>query len=372
MQRFFLAWVMGLAFCVSAWVNAVELKPTAPLGVEASVPHIALLLPLKSAAFRSAANAVQQGFVAAHSINPQALPVRVYGCADESREVIALYAQAVAKGAVAVVGPLTRNGVSLLAAQPNIPVPTLALNALEGKPSNLLYGFGMAVEAEARLVAQLAAQNGLRQAIVIGSMAPFDLRMQFAFEEAWNAQGGTVKQEIEFNGDPAQLADLKIDADTVIFLAGNAQQARLMRPYLPKKVPIYATSQLFASNTPTNFELNGIRFVDMPWLLQPDHPAVMIYPHANPALSIDLERLYALGVDAYRLVQILLDQQQDSALPLEGVSGQIRLNGHQFQRSALPATFAQGKALPLDAAPSLPEPTFFPAQAINRPSIDHE
>ena len=80
-----------------------------------------------------------------------------------------------------------------------------------------------------------------------------------------------------------------------------------MRPYINSAIPVYATSQVFSGNTNTltNYDLADVRFVDMPWMLQPDHPAVMIYPRVVPAVTPDLERLYALGIDAYRLLQVL-------------------------------------------------------------------
>ncbi|MGC2047293.1 MAG: penicillin-binding protein activator, partial [Gallionella sp.] len=120
------------------------------------------------------------------------------------------------------------------------------------------------------------------------------------------------------------------------------------------------------SNTLLNYDLKGIRFVDMPWLLQPDHPAVMIYPRASPPLSIDQERLYALGIDAYRLIRLMLFNKLQVSLPLDGVSGQIRLNGHIFQRTASPAVFVQGQAQLADA-PVMPAVQMFPEQPGNNP-----
>ena len=319
-------------------------------GGEKPIPHIALLLPLKSEIFGSAAKSVQQGFLAAANLgvsNPRwlGLPVRVYGSLDENNDVAALYRQAIAAGARAVVGPLTRNGVGVLAAEPDISVPTLALNVAEDQPAGQLYYFGMAVEAEARQAAQLAMQQGLRQAIVIATHAQLDKRLQFAFEEELHRSGGTVLREIEFDGDTTVFADIADMPNTVVFLATDAENARLIRPYLPNKLPIYATSQIFVGNNDTliNYDLNGIRFVDMPWLLQADHPAVMIYPRADPPLSADHERLYALGIDAFRLIQLLLAGKIGDALPLDGVSGRIELDGHIFQRTAVPAIFAQGQ-----------------------------
>ncbi|MBI5438780.1 MAG: penicillin-binding protein activator [Nitrosomonadales bacterium] len=357
-----------LALYVSGFACATtELAP----GSEKPVPHIALLLPLKSAIFKSAAEAVQQGFQAAAELEiqlPERLPVRVYSCFDESKDIVALYRQAVAGGARAVVGPLTRSGVSTLAAEQNIPVPTLALNVAEEKSAGQLYFFGMSAEAEARQVAQLAMQQGLRQAFAITTHAQLSKRLQFAFEEEWNRLGGALLHEIEFNGDYSVFAGITDMPDTAVFLAVEAEKARLVRPYLPNKLPIYGTSQIFVGNdnTLTNFDLNSIRFVDMPWLLQADHPAVMIYPRPAQTLSADNERLYALGIDAFRLIQLLLAGKIDDALPLDGVSGHIKLNGHIFQRVPIPAVFVQGHAQTRNghAAPAL---QVIPDYAIGKP-----
>lgn len=336
--------------------------------LEKAFPHIALLLPLQSATFGPAAEAVRQGFFAAVNYKRQKLPVRVYSNFDENSSVVPVYRQAIANGAVAVVGPLTRNGVSALAAEKDIQVPTLALNIVEGQYAPQLYFFGMAVEAEARQVAQLAKQQNLHQAIIITTRSQLSQRLQTAFEEEWTGpeQGATsgatrgILREIEFNDDPTAFADIADIADTLVFLAADADKARLIRPYLPNKLPIYATSQIFVGNENTlaNYDLNGIRFVDMPWLLQPDHPAVMIYSRSSPPLSADRERLYALGIDSFRLMQLILANQLQSALPLDGVSGQIQLSGHHFQHMAVPAVLVQGRAQPPDAPVSVPTRVF--------------
>jgi len=113
------------------------------------------------------------------------------------------------------------------------------------------------------------------------------------------------------------------------------------------------------ADTLTNYDLADIRFVDMPWLLQPDHPAVMIYPRANPPLTPDMERLYALGIDSFRLLQILLDGSYRTALPLDGVTGRIRLsNNNQLQREAIPAQIKQGRGQMSD----VPLPRLLPAR----------
>ena len=209
-----------------------------------------------------------------------------------------------------------------------------------------MYYFGMPVEAEARQIAQLAKRQGLQQAIIITSRAQWSKRLQSAFEEEWFASGGGILREIEFNNVAGEFADITDIPGTAIFLATDAKTARLIRPYLSNKLPIYATSQIFTGNenTLTNYDLNGIRFVDMPWLLQPDHAAVMTYPRASPPLSIDRERLYALGIDAFRLTRLLLSKKPDVVMPVDGVTGDIQLRDHIYQRAAIPAVFQEGRA----------------------------
>jgi hypothetical protein len=329
--------------------------------------HIALMLPLESASFGAAAAAVQQGFLAAAGLDPQALPVRVYGNLDENSSVAAVYRQAVADGASAVVGPLTRNGVAALTAVNNFPVPTLSLNTVESAPLHNLYCFGMAIESEAKQVARLAGKQGYKQAIVISADEPLARRLQYAFEEQWTASGGTVLREIDFNGDTSMFADIAATPDTMVFFATGAEKSRLIHPFLPANMAAYATSQIFSGNADTlvNFDLEGVHFVDMPWLMQT--PAVPAYPRASPALPTDQERLYALGIDAYRLVQVLLGRQ--TALPLDGVTGRVSLKGHTFEREALPALFVQGHAQPADA-PIAPAVQMFPDQFRNASAVE--
>jgi uncharacterized protein len=365
-QQLIKAFLLVAALYVSSYACATGAAPflsglasapnTVPAATEKIVPHIALLLPLKSAAFKQAAEAVQRGFLAAASNQPQSLPVRIYGCVDESNDIAALYQFALANGALAMAGPLTRNGVTALANSHSITVPTLALNAAETRSAGNLFFFGLSAEAEARQVAQLAATARLRHAIIVSTNTPLSQRLAHAFAEEWRTTGGNVIIEIPYSDDPAALTSLPVEGSNMVFLAADAAKAHLIRPYLDPALPVYATSQLFNGNadTLTNFDLKEVRFVDMPWLLQPDHPAVMIYPRADPPLEPDMERLYALGIDAFRLLQMLLNNTYRSALPLDGVTGRIQLgNDQHFQRTATPALFKQGLGLTPEAAAAL-------------------
>jgi hypothetical protein len=85
-----------------------------------------------------------------------------------------------------------------------------------------------------------------------------------------------------------------------------------------------------------NVDLQGVRYLEMPWFVQPDHPAVMVYPVPKGALSVEQERLYALGIDAYRLAQLILKGESPPPA-LDGVTGRIILGpANAFQRSLTP------------------------------------
>lgn len=328
---------------------AVAVAPVAP--AEPVVPHIALLLPLKSPSFAKAAEAVQQGFLAAAEVGKTAksLPVRVYPFSDEGSEIVAQYHKAVSTGAVAVAGPLTRNGVATLAADPNLPVPTLALNMIEGVRNDHLFFFGLPTEAEARQSAQRATAAGLLSATIVSTNTPLSKRLAQAFADEWQRSGGIIQSEIVYTGDPSALKELPTDPGNSVFLAAEADKARLIRPYINSALPVYATSQVFIGNTHTltNYDISDVRFVDMPWMLQPDHPAVMIYPRSATPLSPDMERLYALGIDAFRILQVVSAHSETTALPLDGVTGKITLYGHTFQRESVLAMMKQGQGIPV-------------------------
>ncbi|HMJ49070.1 MAG TPA: penicillin-binding protein activator [Burkholderiales bacterium] len=320
-------------------------------------PHIALILPLKSESFGGAAEITRQGFIAAASRQGGSrLPVRTYATSEQTDEILATYQLALDAGAQVVVGPLTRDSVTALAISGMVRVPTLALNVPEDSPElpPYLFIFSLQVENETRQIARLAWHDGKRKALIISADTPLDSRMQQTFADEWQKLGGVIVRQLLFNGEQSSLMTLKqaveISEADMIFLALEAKNARLVRPYIDLAVNIYGTSQIFSGNGlgTLNLDLNGVRFVDMPWLLQSDHPAVMVYPRPKNAVIVDLERLYALGIDAFRISQDLTTIGAHSGYALDGVTGQISLSSdHQFVRELTPAIFYRGQAVVL-------------------------
>jgi outer membrane PBP1 activator LpoA protein len=152
---------------------------------------------------------------------------------------------------------------------------------------------------------------------------------------------------------------LETDKDSLLFAALDAQQARQVRAAIGKAMPLYGTSQLnpyvagAASGEERALDMDGTRLLDIPWQLQRDHPAVMIYPRlvigVDQKPDADLERLYALGIDAYRIAREVA--QKRTSFELDGVTGRLQVRFDQeapfFQRTQQQAVYRDGAVVPL-------------------------
>ena len=328
----------------------------AAAGTAATMPlqpagEIALLLPLKSADFQAAADTLRLGFMTARERDGDKISVTIRATDASGENIMLEYDAAVRAGAKVVVGPLTRSGVAALATSGRVNVPTLALNYPEPQANmpEKLYGFGLSIELEARQVALQAWIDGIKDVLAVTASSPLARRANLAFSESFRALGGNITESIEFT-PASELAQLKLivaqsEADG-IFLAADVEQARQVRPFLSASLPTYATSLVYSGRNDAlaNVDLNGIRFVEMPWLVQPDHPAVMSYPRFD-SIAPELQRFYALGVDAFRLASELVRNR--TGITLDGVTGKLALLRGTVEREAVAAQFRDGAAVAL-------------------------
>ncbi|GIZ12370.1 penicillin-binding protein activator [Pseudomonas sp. NCCP-436] len=345
--------------------------------------HIALLLP-QEGQLASVARALRDGFLAAHyeaQQNYQQTPqISLY---DSSRigSLDAFYQQAQADGVQLVVGPLEKPLVKQLSDREQLPITTLALNYSDvgGEGPAQLFQFGLAAEDEAREAARRAWADGMRRAVALVPRGEWGDRVLEAFRQHWQAQGGTliaaehIDQPVELARQIGELFKLResearaqrlqatlgtgIEAQPArrqdidfIFLAATPQQAQQIKPTLAFQyagdVPVYATSHLFTGNhSHAQYQdLEGIRFCETPWLLDNHAPLRQAVSQQWPQAGGSLGRLYAMGVDAYRLAPRLT---QLKALPesrIEGLSGNLSLNPAQRIERQLPwAEFRGGR-----------------------------
>ena len=89
----------------------------------------------------------------------------------------------------------------------------------------------------------------------------------------------------------------------------------------------------------------------MPWLIDPDNPDFAPYRSGGQSGGADLQRLFALGLDAYRLLPLLADRPAAGKKLLDGATGTISLSQGGLLTRELPmAQFRRG-GVALESAP---------------------
>lgn len=338
----------------------IELYPRED-GAQAAAPgaraRVALLLPLESNALGKAAESVRAGFMAGHERDGAGIEVQVVPSGDSAEDTLRAYARAAEQNDI-VVGPLARSAVAAVASSNVVTKPTVALNHPQidrPLPAQMLV-IGLSLEEEARQVADWAAQEqpGGR-VLVLGGSAAWQQRVAGAFTSHWARLGrnnATVDLPV-LDGyvDANALADLRkrleIDRPDLVFAALDANQLRQVRSAIGTSLPTYGVSAANPGRTAGAGwpELDGVRMLDLPWTIQPEHPQVMVYPRPVDADTLDMQRLYALGIDAFRVAREVA-QHPGSGFELDGVTGRlsVRMNNGAYavKRQEAAAVYRDG------------------------------
>ena len=311
--------------------------------------QIALLLPLSGRA-EAAGIAVRDGFLGAYyeqdaSSRPR---LRIYDVA--ASDASSSYLQAIADGSEFVVGPLTREEVSGLASLADGRATTLALNFL---PDGVVvpdrfYQYALSPEDEARQVALRAVADGYTAGLALVPQSDWGRRVQAAFAAELAAAGGQLLDQADYAPDTADFNELlqkllrtdgkrgstpRADAQ-FIFVAAQPLAGRLIRTQLrfnyASALPVYATSDIYDPAGTSNVDLDGLIFLDMPWVLDPYGPATAARATAEkvwPDRAGSRGRLHAFGYDAFRLVGELRRLRGRTSTPLPGLTGRLDVDG---------------------------------------------
>lgn len=343
----------------------------------APVLRIALLLPTRSENLAAAAQALRAGVMAAYERDGDGISIQLIETDDTVADILAAY-QAASGEYDLIIGPLARSAVSALAQGKDISKPTLLLGQPESSslPDNLL-PIGLSIEDQARQLAALAASErgankGNAKLMVISTNATWQRRAAKAFANQWPGLDTSLLELSSSAGflSVASVRQLKLklqnDKPHVLFIALDAGQARQIRPLLPLDARLYGSSQLNDSKNPASTAETepldapalpeGMRLLDLPWLLQPDHSAVMVYPRLlqEQKTGADIERLYALGIDAFRIAREIGVNHQ-SRFKLDGVTGRLTIQfgkgAARFEREESMAAFRAGGVQLLQKTP---------------------
>lgn len=365
--------VTGL--CASVQANTTntpgapaEIIDTGAAPVAPSI-RIALLLPGRTGIFGAAADAVRTGFLTAYENEKQGVTVNLVESGDTPADMLKAYLSAL-DGNDIIVGPLSRNGAALIAQSGKVSKPTVALTQPEGEsdaalPPKMLVA-ALSVEEEARQAAGWTEREKTGGKIyAISTATAWQRRTVKAFMAQSRVLGLDVTPlELSVGANALSAAGLvqlkqRMDADrpALMFVALDAQQTTQLRSSIGADMPLYGISQLNPRNQSADPnsrlpELDGVKLLDIPWQVAPDNPAVGMYPRPivdDPQThNADLDRLYALGIDAYRIALEIGRTHRN--FDIDGVTGRLSINidpsGSHFERIETPAVYQDGIVVP--------------------------
>lgn len=336
--------------------------------------RMALLLPSRNGAFGAAADAVRTGFLTAYSRQKDNIQLAILETGDSAQDMQRAYDEASSKYDI-LIGPLSRSAVTSVAQSQRVSKPTIALAQPDMAGESelalppLMLTAGLSIDDEARQVANwVEKEKAPGKIFAIATGVAWQKRAARAFQQRARQLGLQVETlELSTPSNAlsapglAQLAKrVEQEKPALIFVALDAAQTVQLRSAVGSELPLYGTSQInpFTLNrtNPNDKlpELDGVRLIDIPWQLQPDNVAVARYPrpasNEGERPNPDLARLYALGIDAYRVAYGVA--QQRASFDLDGVTGRLSVNmasggATYLQRQEVQAIYQDGWPMPI-------------------------
>lgn len=347
--------------------------------------RVALLLP-RSGTLAAAGEAVRDGFMAGYyaDAGEQRPEVVLYDAGDSVEQNLQAFREANADGADRIVGPLSREAVGALFEMGTLQTPVLALNRGSVTPPPGSQSFALSPEDEGVAAAERMLALGYRRILVVNGGDDHARRVLAALLPTFARGGGSVVTEIvPPTGSPDYSAEIRraiaaagrrspdatattrdrsgavlVDADA-IYLAVRFEQARLLVPQLRLAGifdrPLLASSQIRGSDGSArpDRDFDGIEFTELPWLLGASGPGLPAQDDTRrlPSSQGASARLFAFGLDAYRVLAALPVLARMPGSAIDGASGSLSLDEFgQIQRRPGWGRFhgAQARLIPVE------------------------
>lgn len=359
--------------------------------------HIVLALPF-SGPLAAVGHAIRDGILASyyaeHAVEPSpnetgsangtamdnqlGTEIEIRSFDTHAQDFFSLYDGSLPEGSI-IIGPLKKETLTELSQYDALPIRTLALNYIENDRSiPNLFQFSLNPEFETAQIADRMTEDGIKR---IGILAPendWGLRVYDSFVKA-NIELDNMIVESAFYSDQKSLSNAvarmlatdkskqrarnirritglrlestprrRQDVQGVFMVArpGIAKQLKPMLAYhYAQDLPVYATSQINdLHDTERQPDLNGIRFVDMPWSLSSTVALRNMLEEQFPQSANRYSRFYAMGVDAYQIAPRIEILTQVDESHIEGQTGQLSIGeNNAVQRTLQWAQFRSGK-----------------------------
>ena len=300
-------------------------------------------------------------------------------------------------GASVAIGPITRDDVNEISELPFLPLPVVSLNLPEDdvKSPELLMNFSLSLEEEAKQVASMAIQSLAKEnkdslnIVLFEGASPINQRVANTFEQALAEESISITRipitkelltlpklyEVknfssltlgtkslpdtaegyenakQYNENLMQsFSKLGSSSYSAVFLVTDARTAALIKPRLPRDTRVWGTSMINPGNPEQSviaslaFDLQNTGFVDAPLILRYNNQDFKASFGETPPNSLIARRLFAFGVDAYRLARLWMRWQPE--ITMAGTTGSLSFKksvSANVSRIAQPAVFYHGQ-----------------------------
>lgn len=302
--------------------------------------RLAVLLP-QTGSLAVAGNAIRDGLLASYYAETRSKPgIRFYDSQGTAAGISTALQQAIKDGAQMIIGGIGREEVAALASA-EVSIPVLALNRIEAPRNRMLLNFSLSPEREGELLAERLLARKLLSAGLFHQGGESESRAIAAFEKRYAKGGGSVlwrSRVPEISTDetgtpvpPALPATLGEAKAVVLWLSGDA--AKPLRAAMTLAgagaVPVFASADIATvSDAKTNSDLNGIEFLQMPWLAAAPNVQGM---QAAQLLKLPSARgpgaaLNAFGADAWLVASRLPVWLASPKTEIAGATGSLHLD----------------------------------------------
>ena len=331
---------------------------------------IAMLLPLSST-YGKASEAIKDGFMLLAN-NPNASEtsiIRVYDFGEKTELIGTYFDAAVRDQANLIIGPIGSSAINQLAKRAVFPVPTLLFGSLNerNKMHHNSYQFSLAPEYEAMSLAARGLADGHRRVITFYPNTKQGQQIFKQWNRSWEKLGGTIAQSQTYDpsiSDQTQLLKKVFHIDfsetrakalqrtlgssiqlkftprrrediDAIFILSNVEETRLIKPQIDfhhaHNVMVYSLNSNYSgiSDRVKDLDIEGIVFGEMPWIINHGTSIKSIrelIPKIKSNKGLVLDRLFALGIDTYGLLNHLDVLQENEDMSYHGVTGNLFIN----------------------------------------------
>ncbi|WP_439327445.1 penicillin-binding protein activator [Lonepinella sp. BR2357] len=325
-------WKTAYATHSAAYLFPTELKSLSNFQ-QTQVNKVALLLPLSGDA-QLIGSTVKSGFDNAKGETGESESnIQVDVIDTMTTDIPTAIEQAKQSGAMAVVGPLLKNNVDVVLSNPSS-IQGLNVLALNSTPNaravNQLCYYGLAPEDEAESAADKMWNDNIRSPLVMVPQSDLGQRTASAFTVRWQQLSGT-DANIRFYNQAQDIAlaleegaSKQAEAMYIVALSEQLSELKSVIDNVNPNLKLYASSRINSSNNTPEYRLqmNGLQFSDIPFFKETDSEQYKTI-ESKTGGDYSLMRLYAMGADAWLLINKFNELRQVPGYSVSGLTGKL-------------------------------------------------